>query len=139
LLTKRPENTVGMWDVAGGVDRMPGGRRNHVWLGTSVGTQETADVAVPRLVECRELAAVLFLSVEPLLGPIQNLPLAGIDWVIVGGESGRGARPRDEAWVLDIKTRCDDARVPFFFKQWGGVNKKRSGRELSGQNWGAVP
>ncbi|MCA9264487.1 MAG: DUF5131 family protein [Planctomycetales bacterium] len=92
LLTKRPENIVAMWDTVRHVGGIRVARRDHVWLGTSVETQETADVAVPRLVECRELVPVISLSVEPLPGPIRELPLEGIDWVIVGGESGRNAR-----------------------------------------------
>jgi protein gp37 len=139
LLTKRPENIGAMWTHSHGDSGVSSTRREHVWLGTSVGTQETAGIAIPRLVESRSRVPVLFLSVEPLLGPIHRLPLDGIDWVIVGGESGTKARPMDEEWVLDIKRQCDDARVPFFFKQWGGVNKKRFGRELLNQTWDAVP
>jgi protein gp37 len=131
LLTKRPENIGVMWPDAAG--------RDHVWLGTSVGTQETADRAVSRLQESRHLVPVLFLSVEPLLEPIPDLPLAGIDWVIVGGESGHGARAMDEAWVIDIKRQCDDAGVAFFFKQWGGSNKKRAGRDLLARTWDGLP
>ena len=80
-----------------------------------------------------------FLSLEPLLGPLNNLNLTGIGWVIVGGESGWGARPMDKQWVLQIKKQCEDAEVPFFFKQWGGVNKKRAGRELLNQTWDDMP
>ncbi len=137
LLTKRPEEIERMWpsDDHGTDDP----RRDHVWLGTSVGTQETAHAAIPRLLESRHRVPVLFLSVEPLLEPIPDLPLQGIDWVIVGGESGHGARPMEEAWVLDIQRQCDQAGVAFFFKQWGGVQKKRAGRELQGRTWDAVP
>jgi len=84
-------------------------------------------------------AAVRFLSLEPLLGPLPDLPLAGIDWVIVGGESGPRARPMDPAWVRDIRRQCEQAGVPFFFKQWGGTNKKRAGRLLDGRTWDGVP
>ena len=84
-------------------------------------------------------ASVRFLSVEPLLGPIPDLPLEGIHWVIVGGESGPGARPMEAGWVKDIRSACGRARVPFFFKQWGGVNKKKAGRELDGRTWNAMP
>jgi hypothetical protein len=72
-------------------------------------------------------------------GPMPNLDLAGIDWVIVGGESGPGARPMDPAWVLDIRDQCQEAGVPFFFKQWGGVQKKKAGRELDGRTWDEIP
>ena len=84
-------------------------------------------------------AAVKFLSLEPLLGPLRDLKLAGIDWVIVGGESGPGARPMDEQWVLDIRAQCRASGVPFFFKQWGGFNKKKSGRLLEGRTWDEWP
>jgi len=84
-------------------------------------------------------AAVKFLSFEPLLGPIENLELDRINWVIVGGESGPGARPVEERWVLDIKEECRRADVPFFFKQWGGVRKKKSGRLLEGRVWNEMP
>ncbi len=84
-------------------------------------------------------AAVKFLSLEPLLGPLRRLDLRGIDWVIVGGESGPGARPMEEEWVLDIKAQCGKAKVPFFFKQWGGFNKKKAGRLLRGRTWDQFP
>jgi protein gp37 len=84
-------------------------------------------------------AAVKFLSLEPLLGPLAKLKLRGIDWVIVGGESGPGARPMNRNWVLDIRNQCIRANVAFFFKQWGGVQKKRTGRELEGRTWDQMP
>jgi len=84
-------------------------------------------------------AAVRFLSLEPLLGPLPDLDLHGIHWVIVGGESGLGARPMDPDWVLDIRDQCLRAGVAFFFKQWGGVQKKRNGRELDGRTWDEMP
>ena len=84
-------------------------------------------------------AAIKFLSLEPLLGPLPNLDLIGIDWVIVGGESGPGARPIEADWVIDIRDRCVEASVPFFFKQWGGVNKMKNGRTLEGQVWNQIP
>lgn len=84
-------------------------------------------------------AAIKFLSLEPLLGPIPNLDLNGIDWVIVGGESGPGARPIHPDWVIDIRDQCINAKVPFFFKQWGGVNKKKTGRKLQGRTWEQTP
>ena len=84
-------------------------------------------------------AATKFLSLEPLLGPIPGLNLEGIDWVIVGGESGPGARPVDPSWVTDIRDQCAKAGVPFFFKQWGGVRKKKAGRLLEGRTWDDMP
>ena len=80
-----------------------------------------------------------FLSVEPMIGPIDNLPLSGIDWVIVGGESGPGARPMREEWALSVKEQCDAAKVAFFFKQWGGVRKGKAGRLLQGQMYDEMP
>jgi len=84
-------------------------------------------------------AEVRFLSCEPLLGPLENLPLAGIHWVIVGGESGPGARPMRLEWVLSIKEQCERAGVAFFFKQWGGVRKHRNGRLLLGKEYNDMP
>jgi protein gp37 len=108
----------------------------NVWMGVSV---ENADY-LWRIEHLRETpAAVRFLSLEPLLGPLSSLDLRGIHWVIVGGESGFRARPVDEAWVVEIRQQCRRARVPFFFKQWGGVNKKKSGRVLQGRTWDEMP
>ena len=84
-------------------------------------------------------AEIKFLSLEPLIGPLPDLDLDGIDWAIVGGESGPGARPMEEEWVTDIRDLCLDAGVPFFFKQWGGVNKKKTGRTLEGRTWDEYP
>ena len=84
-------------------------------------------------------AKIRFLSLEPLLGPLARLPLAGIHWVIVGGESGPGAREMKKDWVLQIRNQCITKSVPFFFKQWGGVNKKVSGRVLEGCTWNELP
>ncbi len=84
-------------------------------------------------------AAIKFLSIEPLLGPLGKLDLSGIDWVIVGGESGPGARPVDIAWVRDLRYLCNQSRVSFFFKQWGGVLKSRTGRILDGRTWDEMP
>jgi len=78
-------------------------------------------------------------SCEPLIGPLPKLNLRGIDWVIVGGESGRKPRPMEEQWVLDIKRQCERRGVDFFFKQWGGTNKKKAGRVLEGRTWDAMP
>jgi protein gp37 len=84
-------------------------------------------------------AHVKFLSLEPLLGPLRKIKLRGIDWVIVGGESGPSARRVDPAWVTEIRDQCVSAGVAFFFKQWGGVQKKRTGRELEGRTWDEMP
>lgn len=108
----------------------------NVWMGVSV---ENADY-VHRIDHLREVpAAVRFLSLEPLLGPLPNLNLEGIHWVIVGGESGPGARPMDPEWARDLRDQCVEAQVPFFFKQWGGVNKKKAGRLLDGRTWDEMP
>ncbi|MCB2226981.1 MAG: phage Gp37/Gp68 family protein [Desulfarculaceae bacterium] len=108
----------------------------HIWMGVTV---ENAD-HVDRIDYLRDTPAkVKFLSLEPLLGPLPNLNLKGIDWVIVGGESGPGARPMREEWVHQIQARCLAEGVPFFFKQWGGVNKKKAGRLLDGRTWDGMP
>lgn len=108
----------------------------NIWIGVTVESQEL----VSRIRDLAAIEAIVkFASLEPLLGPISDLPLAEIDWVIVGGESGPGARPMWEEWVLDIKEQCMGAKVPFFFKQWGGVNKKKAGRLLGGRVWDEMP
>jgi protein gp37 len=108
----------------------------NVWAGVSV---ENADYVV-RLQDLRQTrAAVKFVSFEPLLAPVPRVDLQGMDWVIVGGESGPGARPMDPAWVRDIRDQCLAAKVPFFFKQWGGTNKRRTGRVLDGATWDQMP
>ncbi len=108
----------------------------QVWMGVSV----ESDKYVNRIDDLRQTkAAVKFLSLEPLLGPLPNLKLRGIDWVIVGGESGPGARPMDPAWVKDLRDQCRKADVPFFFKQWGGVRKKLTGRTLEGRTYNEMP
>lgn len=108
----------------------------NVWAGVSV---ENADYTF-RIDHLRSVeAAVRFLSLEPLLGPVPNLDLCGIDWAIVGGESGPKARPMAEEWVSEIRNQCLAANVPFFFKQWGGTNKKRAGRLLEGRTWDEMP
>ncbi len=108
----------------------------NVWMGVSIET----DRYLSRICDLlRSGAQVKFLSLEPLLGPLPGLRLDGIDWVIVGGESGPGARRVDPAWVVDIRDRCQDSDVPFFFKQWGGTRKKRAGRELQGRTWDEAP
>ena len=108
----------------------------NLWMGVSV---ESAEY-IHRIDDLRSVpASVRFLSLEPLLGPIPALDLTGIDWVIVGGESGPGARPICESWALSLRDQCARASVPFFFKQWGGVNKKKSGRLLAGRTWDQMP
>lgn len=108
----------------------------NVWMGVSVENADYQD----RIDYLRATGAhIKFLSVEPLLGPIPDMNLAGIDWVIVGGESGPGARPMDPRWVIDIRDQCTAAGVPFFFKQWGGVWKKKTGRLLEGRTWDEMP
>jgi protein gp37 len=108
----------------------------NVWMGVSVETDRYRE----RIDHLRATGAqIKFLSLEPLLGPLPNLDLTGIDWVIVGGESGPGARPMDEEWVLEIRDQCIEADVAFFFKQWGGVNKKKTGRTLEGRTWDEQP
>jgi protein gp37 len=105
-------------------------------MGVSVESQKYT-FRIEHLRESR--AHVKFLSLEPLLGPLPNLDLRGIDWVIVGGESGPGARVMKREWAIGIRDQCLDAGVPFFFKQWGGVHKKRAGRELDGRTWDELP
>jgi protein gp37 len=109
---------------------------DNIWMGVSV---ENADYTF-RIDHLRKTGAkTKFLSVEPLLGPIPKMNLKGINWVIVGGESGPGARPIEREWVVDIKDQCLKAKVPFFFKQWGGVQKKKAGRLLDGRTWDEMP
>ncbi|MFQ5889154.1 MAG: DUF5131 family protein [Gemmatimonadota bacterium] len=108
----------------------------NVWMGVSI---ETAKY-LWRADHLRDvLAAVRFLSLEPLLGPLGTIDLTGIHWVIVGGESGPGARPIEAKWVREIRKQCRAQRVPFFFKQWGGVQKKKNGRVLDGRTWDELP
>lgn len=128
ILTKRPERLL---DLAGKLSW-----HSNIWLGVSV---ENTDYAY-RIEHLQKVpAAVRFLSVEPLLGPIPRLPLQGIHWVIVGGESGPGARHIDPRWVRKIRDRCIAQGVPFFFKQWGGKRKKLTGRVLDGRTWNEMP
>jgi protein gp37 len=108
----------------------------HVWMGVSV---ESATY-VFRIDDLRATGArTKFLSLEPLLGPMPNLDLGNIDWVIVGGESGPKARPMNPDWAIEIRDQCAEAGVPFFFKQWGGKNKKKTGRMLDGRTWDEMP
>lgn len=109
---------------------------NNIWMGVSV---EDSRV-VERIDYLRDTdAKVKFLSCEPLIGALPNMNLTNIDWAIVGGESGRKARPINESWVWDIKQQCDEQAVAFFFKQWGGVNKKKAGRLLGDRTYDAMP
>ena len=135
VLTKRPERVAGM------ADNLPWSR--NIWMGTSVESERYTDRVdalwgIP--------AAVRFLSLEPLLGPIDPLPLDGIHWVIAGGESGPGARSMRPDWVRQIRDQCIHTQVPFFFKQWGAFgpdglrrSKKANGRELDGELWNEMP
>jgi protein gp37 len=128
ILTKRGERLA---DLAPSLNWT-----ENIWMGVTV---ESA-AYLYRLEYLRNVpAAVRFLSLEPLLGPIPDMDLTKIDWVIVGGESGPGARPMNTSWVIDIRQQCHDAKVPFFFKQWGGVNKKKAGRLLDGATYGEMP
>lgn len=185
LLTKRPENVLRMWPKKPFEDSAWNGTldgywhrveqqkvRQNVFLGTSVSDQASADKQIPDLLKCRDLCPVLFLSAEPLLGPVDlSVPWEGeselqtlqADWVIVGGESGHGARPMHPQWARDIRDQCQAAGVPFFFKQWGEwvpaedgsspivngycheqpgfrrVGKKAAGRLLDGREWSEFP
>lgn len=108
----------------------------NVWMGVSVESQKY----VQRINYLSQTeAAIKFLSLEPLLGPLPQLPLTGIDWVIVGGESGPGARPVMREWIIEIRDACQKANIPFFFKQWGGTQKKVAGRTLEGRTWNEMP
>ncbi len=108
----------------------------HIWMGVSVENEAYQF----RVNDLRKTGAhIKFLSIEPLLGALPDLNLTGIDWVIVGGESGPGARPMPEKWVTDIRDQCLLSRTPFFFKQWGGVQKKKYGRMLEGRTWDEMP
>jgi protein gp37 len=128
ILTKRAER---LEELAPGLD-WP----ESVWMGVSV---ENADY-LPRIDHLRRTGAFIkFLSLEPLLGPLENMNLEGIDWVIAGGESGPGARPMDPAWVRSIRDQCLAAGVAFHFKQWGGVKRKKAGRNLDGRTWDEFP
>ena len=108
----------------------------NIWMGVSVEDEK----AMFRIDDLRNTKArTKFLSCEPLIGPLSNLNLKGMDWVIVGGESGRKPRPMHSEWVFDIKRQCQKAKVAFFFKQWGGTNKKKAGRLLDGKTWDEMP
>ena len=109
---------------------------SNIWMGVSVENEKV----VKRIDHLRQTNAVIkFLSLEPLIGPLPNLNLDRIHWVIVGGESGPGARPMSSDWVKQIQLQCNKAKVAFFFKQWGGVHKKKTGRQLDGRTWDELP
>ena len=128
ILTKRSERLIEL------ARQLPW--HDNIWMGVSV---ENRDYTY-RIDQLRRVpAAVRFLSVEPLLGPIPRLPLQGIDWVIVGGESGPRCRKIEPEWVRHIRDRCLAYGVPFFFKQWGGTRKKLSGRDLDSRTWDEMP
>lgn len=133
VLTKRSER---MRDLLNGKLRFASTQSN-IWWGVSV---ENKKHGLPRLEHLREAPArVRFLSIEPLLEDLGTLNLKGISWVIVGGESGPGARPMKKSWVLTIRDQCNRERVPFFFKQWGGVRKSETGRTLNGKTYSEFP
>jgi protein gp37 len=112
-------------------------RQQHIWWGVSV---EDKKYGVPRIADLQAAsAAIRFLSVEPLLEDVEQLDLRGIDWMIVGGESGAGARPMEEKWVLSLRNQCRKSKVAFFFKQWGGVRKAKTGRSLQGKTYDEFP
>jgi len=128
ILTKRSERLLELSPV------LPW--RNNIWMGVTVENQDY----VYRIDDLRKTdARTKFLCFEPLLGAVYDLNLGKIDWVIVGGESGPGCRLIKKEWATGIRDRCVKANVPFFFKQWGGVNKKKRGRELEGELWNEMP
>ncbi len=128
VLTKRAER---LSEISGSLS-WP----DNVWMGVTV---ENKDYAYRIDLLRMGPARVKFISMEPLLGPIRDIDLNDIDWVIVGGESGPRARQMRAEWVIDIRNQCMNSGVPFFFKQWGGTNKKRAGRVLEGRTWNQMP
>ena len=128
ILTKRSERLFELDPLLTWTD--------NIWMGVSV-ENENYTYRIDHLRYTN--AKVKFLSIEPLIGTIEHLDLTNINWVIVGGESGPGARPMKEDWVIKIRDECRKAKVPFFFKQWGGVNKKKNGRVLKGRTWDEMP
>lgn len=128
IVTKRTERLV---NVANKIN-WP----SNVWMGITVESQKYKH----RINDLRKTPAYIkFISIEPLLSLLPQLPLRGIDWIIVGGESGHGARPMKKEWALKIMRQCVSNNVPFFFKQWGGVNKKKNGRLLESKEWNQTP
>jgi len=128
VLTKRSERLA---ELSSQLEWSP-----NIWMGVSVESQKY----ISRIDDLRRTnARIKFLSLEPLIGSLKNLELSSIDWAIVGGESGYGARPIQEDWVIEIRNQCQKAGVAFFFKQWGGVNKKKTGRLLEDRTWDEMP
>lgn len=128
VLTKRPKRLLELDPQIHWPD--------NVWMGVTVESQDYCC----RIDDLRQShAKYKFLSLEPLLGPLPNIDIKGIDWVIVGGESGPRARPIEKKWVIDIRDQCIATKTPFFFKQWGGVLKKKNGRTLDGKIWDQIP
>ena len=128
VLTKRPKRLAKMASKLNWTD--------NIWMGITVEANEYVD-RVDYLRDCP--AKIKFLSLEPLIDSVDKLDYTGIDWVIVGGESGYGARVMQKEWVLEIRDRCENENIDFFFKQWGGVNKKKAGRELDGKYYDDMP
>jgi protein gp37 len=132
ILTKRSSLMRNFLRRRYGQNRGP----SHMWFGVSVedGSKKS------RISHLQDApAGVRFLSIEPLIGPVGALDLTGIDWVIVGGESGPGARPMEREWVREVRDQCRDGKVAFFFKQWGGLRPKSGGRKLDGREWNQFP
>lgn len=133
VLTKRSERLCNLL----GTKLAFAAKLKHIWWGVSV---EDKKYGLPRIKHLQEApAAVRFLSIEPLLEDLGTVKLKGIHWVIVGGESGPGARPMDKEWVISLRDQCSRAGTPFFFKQWGGVQKSKTGRALDGQVYSGFP
>jgi len=128
VLTKRPKRLAKIASKLNWTD--------NIWMGVTVEANEYVD-RVDYLRDCP--AKIKFLSLEPLIDSVDKLDYTGIDWVIVGGESGYGARVMQKEWVLEIRDRCENENIDFFFKQWGGVNKKKAGRELDGKYYDDMP
>lgn len=133
VLTKRADRMAALLKTK----LLKAAKASHIWWGVSVENQKHG---LPRIQELRSAKpTVAFLSVEPLLEDLGKMDLRGIHWVIVGGESGPGARPMDDEWVRNIRNQCDKINVPFFFKQWGGVRKSETGRRLDGRTHDDFP
>jgi protein gp37 len=132
VLTKRSSLMRNFLRRRYGADRGP----QHIWCGVSI--EDGSKIS--RVRHLRDTpAGTRFLSIEPLIGRVGKIDLSGIDWVIVGGESGPRARYMDPDWVREIRDQCQEARIPFFFKQWGGLRPKSGGRVLDGQQWNQFP
>ena len=128
VLTKRPQRLFEIRNEINWTD--------NIWIGTTVESEKYAY----RIKYIKDIPArIKFLSLEPLLSPVSNISLDGIDWVIVGGESGPVSRPVKKEWITDIKDKCEDNGIPFFFKQWGGVNRKKADNELDGKIFTEMP